>query len=59
MSTVTEDFTGGAQGVWKAFELEANLSVIQAARHARGIAMPDFWSRFCHSIKPPEVIVET
>jgi hypothetical protein len=40
------DFTPGAQGVWKSLEREINLSVIQAARHARGIEMPAFFATF-------------
>lgn len=40
------DFTPGAQGVWKAFEREINLSVIQAARAARTVKMPDLFSLY-------------
>jgi len=40
------DFTPSAQGVWKAFEREINLSVIQAARCSRGICMPDYFALF-------------
>lgn len=40
------DFTPGAQGAWKAFELEINFSVIQAARAGRSIPMPEFFTRF-------------
>lgn len=35
------DFTPGVQGIWKAFELEVNLSLIQVVRKARNIKMPD------------------
>lgn len=42
----TVDFTPGAQGIWKAFELEVNLSVIQAARAARTIRMPELFSLY-------------
>jgi hypothetical protein len=45
------DFTPGAQGVWKAFEREVNLSIIQAARHARTIKMPDFFALYDSSIR--------
>jgi hypothetical protein len=38
------DFTPGAQGAWKAFELEVNLSVVQAARSARDVAMPVYFA---------------
>lgn len=38
------DFTPGAQGAWKAFELEINLSVVQAARWARDVTMPTYFS---------------
>jgi hypothetical protein len=41
-----EDFTPGAQGVWKAFELEVNLSVIQAARAARNVRMPEYFRAY-------------
>lgn len=40
------DFSGGAQGAWKAFELEINLSLIQAARKARTIRMPQFFALY-------------
>lgn len=40
------DFTPGAQGAWKAFEREINLSLIQAARTARKVTMPDFFARY-------------
>ncbi|MEG4588978.1 hypothetical protein QUA54_27735 [Microcoleus sp. MOSTC5] len=40
------DFTPGAQGAWKAFELEINLSVIQAARAASNVTMPEFFARY-------------
>ena len=38
------DFTSSAQGAWKAFELEINLSLIQAARASIFIKMPEFFS---------------
>lgn len=38
------DYSPGAVGVWKAFEVEVNLSVVQAARTARGVPMPDFFA---------------
>lgn len=41
-----EDFTPGAQGAWKAFEREINLSLIQAARASRNVKMPEFFSRY-------------
>lgn len=44
------DFTPGAQGAWKAFEREVNLSIIQAARHARTIKMPDFFALYDGSV---------
>lgn len=40
------DFTPGTQGIWKAFEREVNLSVIQAARAARDIPMPTYFKRY-------------
>lgn len=39
-----EDFTPGAQGIWKAFELEINHSVVQAARTSRGVKMPEYFT---------------
>lgn len=38
------DFTPGSQGAWKAFELEINLSLIQAARASIFIRMPEFFA---------------
>lgn len=40
------DYTPGAQGTWKALELELNLSVIQAARAARQIQMPQYFALY-------------
>jgi hypothetical protein len=40
------DFTPGAQAAWKAFELEINLSLIQAARASISIRMPEFFARY-------------
>lgn len=40
------DFSPGCQGAWKAFELEANLSVIQAVRAACGVKMPELFRLF-------------
>ncbi|GHO88023.1 hypothetical protein [Dictyobacter formicarum] len=42
--TLDIDFTPGAQGAWKAFELEVNLSLIQAARASISINMPEFFA---------------
>jgi hypothetical protein len=47
------DFTPGAQGAWKAFEREINLSVIQAARASRQVTMPHFFALYDPSL--PEV----
>ncbi len=38
------DFTPCAQGAWKAFELEINLSIIQAARASISIKMPEYFT---------------
>lgn len=38
------DLTPGAQGIWKTFEREINLSVIQAARAARTVKMPELFT---------------
>lgn len=46
LSYSTVDFTPGAQGAWKAFELEINLSLIQAARASRTVKMPDLFALF-------------
>ena len=40
------DFTAGASGAWRAFELEINLSIVQAARSARGAALPSRFALF-------------
>lgn len=40
------DFTPGAQGAWKAFEREINLSVIQAARASRQVKMPNLFALY-------------
>lgn len=46
------DFTPSSQGVWKSIELEANLSLIQAARASRSIKMPTFFGLFDSSLPP-------
>ena len=53
------DFTPGAQGIWKAFELEVNLSMIQAAREARGITMPTYFTLYDPTFSPEQGIVRT
>lgn len=53
------DFTPGAQGAWKAFELEVNLSMIQAARAARDIAMPTYFTLYDPALPPGRETVET
>lgn len=45
------DFAPGAQGAWKALELEINLSVIQAARTSRSIKMPEFFGLYDSELK--------
>lgn len=40
------DYAAGAQGAWKAFELEINFSLIQAARSARGVSMPGYFALY-------------
>jgi hypothetical protein len=45
------DFTPGAQGIWKAFEREINLSLIQAARASRNVTMPQFFALYDPSRK--------
>ncbi|MEW6263419.1 MAG: hypothetical protein AB1641_10110 [Thermodesulfobacteriota bacterium] len=53
------DFTPGAQGAWKAFELEVNLSVVQAARWARDVAMPTYFSLHDPNLPYDRGIVQT
>ncbi|MBD2043027.1 hypothetical protein [Microcoleus sp. FACHB-672] len=53
------DFTPSAQGAWKAFELEVNLSMIQAARAARDIAMPTYFTLYDPALPPQRGTVET
>lgn len=53
------DFTPGAQGAWKAFELEVNLSMVQAARAARDIVMPTYFALHDPSLPPKRGTVET
>jgi hypothetical protein len=47
-----KDYAPGAVGVWKAFEREINLSVIQVARQGRSIPMPHYFARFA----PPAIV---
>jgi hypothetical protein len=42
-----EDYSPAAQGLWKGFEREINLSIVQAFRNARTISMPKYFARFC------------
>lgn len=42
----TIDFSPGVQGALKAFELEINFSIIQAARTSRTMRMPQFFTLF-------------
>jgi hypothetical protein len=37
------DYAPALAPLWKAFERELNLSLVQVAREARGVAMPDFF----------------
>lgn len=53
------DFTPGAQGAWKAFELEVNLSMIQATRAARDIAMPTYFTLHDPALSREQGTVET
>lgn len=53
------DFTPGAQGAWKAFELEVNLSMIQAARAVRDIVMPTYFTLYDPALPFERGIVET
>jgi hypothetical protein len=39
----TLDYSAGAVGIWKALELETNMSLIQAGRCVLGITMPDYF----------------
>jgi hypothetical protein len=42
----TVDFSPAAQGLWKAFERELNLSVVQAARESRGARLPAYFAKY-------------
>jgi hypothetical protein len=53
------DFTPGAQGMWKAFELEINYSLIQAARAARGIDMPKYFTLYDPNFLRVKATVQT
>jgi hypothetical protein len=53
------DFTPGAQGAWKAFELEVNLSVVQAARASRDIIMPTYFTLHDPALPRERGIVRT
>lgn len=55
----TVDFTPGAQGAWKAFELEVNFSFIQAARASRAVKMPEFFARYDASLPKAKSKVQT
>jgi hypothetical protein len=48
------DFTPCAQGAWKAFELEINLSIIQAARASIAIKMPEYFTIYDSGFVPHE-----
>lgn len=54
-----DDFTPGAQGYWKSLELEINLSLIQAARLARGIEMPEYFTLYKYGIPSQITLVTT
>ena len=58
-SDTSVDFTPGAQGAWKAFELEINLSVIQAARASRSVIMPDFFALYDSNLPKEQGRVQT
>ncbi len=53
------DFTPGAQGAWKAFELEVNLSLVQAARAARDVVMPNYFTLYDPALPRKQGTVET
>lgn len=53
------DWTPTVQGLWKALELEANLSTIQAARKARGVKMPDLFALYDPGLNVNSGRVET
>lgn len=54
-----QDFSPGAQGLWKALEREVNLSVVQVARHARGVPMPERFAELDPDLPKPQAIVVT
>jgi hypothetical protein len=43
---VSLDYAPPLSSLWKAYELELNLSLIQVARQTRGISMPDFFALY-------------
>lgn len=53
------DFSPGAHGVWKMLELEANFSVIQAARAKRGIDLPNYFAIYQSGVDKEDTKVFT
>lgn len=53
------DYSPAAQGVWKAFETEINLSVVQAARSARSVPMPQCFALYDTHLPRKKGLVET
>lgn len=43
---ILEDYSPAAQGLWKSFEKEVNLSIVQAFRSSRAISMPMYFAKF-------------
>ena len=53
------DFTPAAQGYWKSFEREVNLSIVQAARAARGVPMPGRFTLYDPELPKERAVVCT
>jgi hypothetical protein len=53
------DFTPAAQGYWKALEYEINYSIIQAARAARNIQMPKYFTLYDPNFPQKASLVQT
>lgn len=53
------DYSVGAVGVWKAIELETNMSLIQAGRCTLGITMPSYFMEYAPDFPQENAIVIT
>jgi hypothetical protein len=53
------DYAPAAQGLWKAYEREINYSLIQAARAARTVPMPEYFTLYYPDLLPEKAKVQT